>query len=370
MELQAAPSRVDWSTNLALLQSKVYQVLSETGALRPQDISVLFDDVAMKEWAKCFTHKTVDANNNNDGLEFYGDATLKYAFPMYFSERLSDVLDQRSATLLTNYYMSTDYQAHLSRTLGLVEYVRYDPAVPGINDKVSEDTFEAFIGTLNKLANRRIQNGMGYLYAFNILIYLFQNVNLDPSRIEKDDITKLKEIFDKLEWGQPNYVVVQSENPTLGQYRATVSGSNRRVLGSGYGPTQDKSRSRAAKAALVQLASEGTTLETAERIKLERTLRTNPAYARQNERLEKAIANFSAEAVRRGKAPIKDFRIYNVNTERTGKSARYTVGLQVSAVSDDGTVSWYTIKQLTGDDNNETKIKLMKEFADQQKVAE
>lgn len=355
-----------WIGNVEILQRKVFELIGRV-TTDVQQIHLLLDQSAMDNyWKPAFTHESVDAVNNYESLELYGDAVLGYAFLMYLRELAKAqgrTLTAQQGTLLLNEYMSKDYQAKLATQLGLVEYVRYDPGNPKINKSVREDVFEAFFGALNNIADDRLAPGVGYIFCYNLLREIFGQIPIRFDEIRQDVITQLKEIHDKMAWGQPQVVPVKNDRPELGEYKIEIRALNGEVLGTGYG-SRDEAERRATEVALQKLAQRGITRETADERKLEKAKLNNPQFELQYRRLEKAIERLNQYSTAAGRANIIEFKVVNKSSVRTGKGYRYTVGIEGLYRSPSGTSEWSTIDQYTGDDNAQARIELMKQFAD------
>lgn len=359
MEKQVS-TKVDWSKDPALLSGKVQSLLDYIGVDLSHRAIFLDPDSMNRYWTVVFTDKTVDPVNNNEAFEFYGDANLKYTFPMWLYNTFGSKINQKNGTLLLNYYMSTEKQAEFARRLGLIDYVRYDPGVPGINDIISENLFEAFVGGLNNISNDKVGPGLGVIYVTSLLMKLFQNEQVDPEKIQKDEVTQLKELFDKMRWGNPVYKRENSNKPYLGEFKVEVRGATGKVLGVGYG-SYKKSKLRAAKDARDNLSKEGITVEFADKAKLETAIRTDPEFAKQNQRFEDAIKKINERLVAQGRLSIVKHKFTNV---QTGTQGRFGVNLDVAYTGPDGKLAWTTMDNMTGTNSQQIRIALMKKIAD------
>lgn len=359
-------SQPEWVNNLGLLQRKIVSIIGVI--MDPSHINALLDETALRKyWAVAFTHKSVDANNNYETFEFYGDKVMNYAFAMHIRKRFDDKLNQAKGTLLMNRYMSESFQAQIAELLGLPEYVRFDPQVPNINTKIKEDVTEAFFGCLNNLANDRIEPKglMGYPYCYNLLNIIMNQIPISLESIQKDPVTQLKELFEKMAWGAPSYVQRNSDDPSLGPIKTEVrSATTGEILGIGYG-TQDEARARASEAALKKLAEQGITVEYADREKMERQRIRNPEFERQYRRVQAAIAKLNEVARQHNKVSVVDFKISQVESRKVpGGGTRTTYAIEVAYQGADGKLNWRSLNQMTGNDNDQTKIAVMKDFAD------
>jgi len=357
----------EWVNNLRLLQEAIHRIIAKV--IDPSHIVPLLDDVAMRNyWVPAFTHRNVDATSNYEKLEFYGDKVVNYAFTSYIRKRFNDNIDPKEGTLLLNQYMSKDYQANLSRKLGLVDLVRYNPADPdnpNINVSVQEDIFESFLGALSTLVDDRIQPGLGYVYVFNLISDIFNEVEV--LRAEKDPVTQLKELYEKLGWGTLRYDHENSDYPGRGRRKAIIRNIMGEIIGVGYGKTNAAANSDAAANALNLLAQQGFTAEHAEKEKLRRS-RENPEFNRQYERLEKAIEKLKADAAARGKYKIVQFELKQTEARGTREGVVYTWAIRVAFEVSKDRIEWRTLLSRSGNDPETTKIELMKSFADQYRI--
>jgi dsRNA-specific ribonuclease len=364
-------SQPPWVNNIKLLQGKVFSIIGRI--IDTTHIDALLDETALTTyWAPAFTHKSVDAkpDKNYEKLEFFGDKVMNYVFSMHIRERFGGEIDQAKGTLLMNQYMSKEFQAQLAEKLGLPEYVRFDPKYPNVNIHIKEDVIEAFFGCLSALSDDRIQKGFGTIYCFNLINDIFNDIPIVLEDIRKDPVTRLKELFEKLAWGTPQYTTKNSDNPKLGEVKVEIRyAQTGQVLGVGYG-TKTKAEAEAATNSLKTLEDEGITVEYADQEKLERQRQRNPEFERQYRRVQAAIEKLNEVARNSGRVTISDFKITQVETHRVQGGQRYTFAIQVAWKGSDGKLVWKIITQQTGDDQDRTKIRVMKEFADKYNIPE
>ena len=364
-------SQPAWVNNIRLLQEKVYGIIVRV--MDASHMNALLDQEALtKFWARAFTHKSVEADpqKNYDTFEFYGDKIMNDVFSDHIRKRFEDRIDQAKGTLLMNKYMSKEFQASLAEKLGLPEFIRFDPEFPNVNVNVKEDVLEAFFGCLKILADDRIQQGFGYIYCFNLINLIFNDIPIILEQIQKDPITLLKERFEKLGWGAPQYTNKNSDDPRLGEKKVEIRGGRTGdLLGVGYG-SQAKAEAAAAQNALDKLDQAGITLEYADNERLERQRIRSPEFDKQYRRVQAAIDKLNIAARSQGKVTISDFKIFQVESHRVTGGQRYTYGINVAYQGTDGKLVWKVIAIQTGDDQDRTKIQVMKEFADKYQISE
>jgi dsRNA-specific ribonuclease len=347
------------------LQDKIFSILGSV--IDESHINALLDETALtKYWERVFTHKSVDADplKNYDTFEFYGDKVMNDTFSDVIRMRFGDKINQEKGTLLMNTYMSKRFQPVIADKLGLPEFVRYDPEYPEVTKKVKEDIVEAFFGCLKIICDDRIHMGMGYVYCFNLNNHIFKDIPIVLDDIQKDPITLLKERFEKLRWGEPQYTYKNSDDLSLGNTKVEIRDSRTgTLLGTGYG-TKDVAEADAAQNALRKIEGEGCTLEYADKYRLEQKLKRDPEFEKQYRRVEAAIVKLNNAAQRSGKVVIEKFKIQAVESHRVAKGQRFTFAIQVAYKGPDDKLNWKILSQKTGDNQDATKVQLMKELAD------
>lgn len=377
---QQTISQPAWVNNIRLLQQKIYAIIGKyippdrqtPNGETQSDLNSLLDEIALRTyWIPALTHKSVEADptKNYETFEFYGDKAMNYAFTVYIHEKFGNRINQANGTLLLNRYMSKQFQAEMAERLGLVEMVRFDPSYPSVNINVKEDVTEAFFGALSALANDRIQKGFGFVYVSNVLTDYLDSIPIDLESIQRDPITKLKETFEKMGWGTPNYVKSNTDNPQLGEIKFVIRGRTGEELGVGYG-SEKRAKAAAAEDALRSLEEKGITEEVAERVKLENQRSRNADFNRQYVRVERAIDTLNDMARKRGGPTISEFKIENLGSHKVEgmNLIRYTYAINAAYRTGDNKLTWQVIHQLTGNDSEKTKIDLMKELADKYRI--
>jgi hypothetical protein len=219
------------------------------------------------------------------------------------------------------------------------------------------------VGALCNLAEDKIKPGLGPIYVFNMLVVLFKDVSINLADVSRDPITELKEIYEKMGWGEPYYETTESDSPQLGPKKTEIRSRTGIVLGTGYGNT-DTSKAQAAERALETLAKENVTWESADAAKVQRNRERNPEFDQQYQRVEAAIKELNVRAKATGKAQIDSFKLSTIEQRKVGKNMRYTYSLQLAVPTATEGVKWINAGTKTGNDSDQTKITLLKEFAD------
>ena len=159
---------------------------------------------SMATWTKAFTHPSVEPNidENYEVLELLGDRNMTAAFVIYLYEIYNRQITESELSELNRAYLSTKMQSKLSVFLGLPGFLISEEKELLIqNPKIQEDLLESFAGALLVLGNKLIGNTYGYLMVYNLVVYLFSNVDIDFSQTLGDVKTQVKEIIENLPYG-------------------------------------------------------------------------------------------------------------------------------------------------------------------------
>lgn len=151
-------------------------------------------------WLQAFTHETVDPEFNYEELELLGDRVLKTSFCDYLTQRFPGI-KKGTLSLHEDTYMSKLYQRELSVKLGFQPWIRVRDT--DISTNILEDVFESFVGALFRVSDMVEKRGMGYLNCFNLMVHLFNDVPIDPTRAIGKSKTQIKQMFEKMGWGTP-----------------------------------------------------------------------------------------------------------------------------------------------------------------------
>jgi dsRNA-specific ribonuclease len=188
---------------LQSLQSFLDQLLK---AILPEDVDryQFLTPEAMNIWGQAFTHETVSSTHNYEDLEYIGDAALKFAFPQYLALKFPH-LHKGEYTELNVAYMSKMKNAELAQKMGFGPYIRVigmDRAILNLE----ADVFESFFGALNNIANS-IQFGSGFVYCYNMMAYLFEDVYIDESLGRGSAKTQVLQMFVRFDLQKPQEIV-------------------------------------------------------------------------------------------------------------------------------------------------------------------
>ena len=263
-----------WVNNNNILREFIRGVLADV-VTSPEDLDTITSNECMKTyWVKAFTHRTIDAMNNYESLEFYGDAVIAYTFSCYIRKRFGASVTQYTGTLLSSQYISKSFQAKLSNKMGLRNQIYYDPRSLANNEDLSEDILESFFGALNNSSDDILGQGMGNIYCYNLIVKLYENENIVIEELKLDPKTYLKQMIDKLVTEQPVYEKINEQSTpgyTVVRARMPLTGQSFK----GYGRNKTAAEFDAARRFIEFYETQRVTMETADEIKLLKEQRTS-----------------------------------------------------------------------------------------------
>ena len=177
----------------------------------PEDqLPYYLTDETMMTWMKAFTHETKDYNFNYEELEIMGDRVLELTFVDYLMQRNPNI-KKNGISALKDRYMSKPFQRTLSRQLGFGDWIRVRDM--RVNIHIFEDVFESFFGALFVVSNNISNSTFGYLNCYNMLLIIFNDVDINFNLVYGRGITQIKEMFEGLGWGQ---AIVQTNDTDYG----------------------------------------------------------------------------------------------------------------------------------------------------------
>lgn len=195
-ELQKEKEK-EWRDNL---KNYLRNELLPRALSNPEYLDKLVDDEAMETWVKVFTSKDYSPNidENYEVLELLGDKLLGYLYVKYMNASYPD-LNQSQLSVLGNYYLGKVFLSQMSSSIGLGNHIR--SRLP-TTIHMLEDVFEAMFAGL-EITGNRIKNGVGPGLAYNLLVSLFDPIEVDWAHSLGNPKTTVKEIFEGLGWVDP-----------------------------------------------------------------------------------------------------------------------------------------------------------------------
>lgn len=304
-------------------------------------------------WEVAFTHETFNPNpgENYEILEKIGDAAMKLAFTEYLYDRVEGI-DESEISELQTFYLSKIEQARLSNKLNLSDHLLI---VIKKSINTSEDILESFFGALF-LSGNQIKPAYGYLLCFNMIVFLFDDIELLDDEKTNVAVTQLKELLESIgirkieeEWNEATGVIKLGFSPEV--YNELIKnkiklGGNNRFVVEGKGATKKSARTNASEKFVVKLIEIMKTQEWKDYYRLK-----NQANEEVNELLEEA-------KVIAKKIGFDDLKL---TSSRTNEIYVQLIGKRES---DDKLVN---LGVIVGDRIKTMKIQILKEFIEKYK---
>lgn len=177
------------------LYNVVLPLAEKDDVLRAQ----LVDQNAMMVWMKAFTHESYNPNigENYEEFEKLGDSVMKAAFIQFVMEKYPTAAKDQLSNLQME-YVSKPFQAKIANDLKLPLFIRSNIKT---DMSSAEDLTESLFGALFTIADMNFRVGAGWVLARNLLINLYDSVDLDPNKVMINNVNRIKEAFEKFKWG-------------------------------------------------------------------------------------------------------------------------------------------------------------------------
>jgi ribonuclease III len=183
--------------------------------------------------------------NDNERLEFFGDALLKFVISEYLLERFPDY-DEGQLTEIRAVLVSDKVLAELADTVNLSKYILLGKQAqmrPSIMAAALEAVFAA------------IYNDLGIIALQNVIVRMFgsQATNIDRDELKNNFKAFLQEATQAQGHGLPEYQLLTVEGPShkpLFEVTVSVGGT---LVGRGLGASKKAAEQEAAKEALENL---------------------------------------------------------------------------------------------------------------------
>lgn len=375
---------VNWLKDRKLLTNKIASILTncynycKENGIAPElnsesikyYIDIFTDGRSVNNiWIPAFTHVSVNPDVNYETMEFLGDNIIDGVAVEYLYLLFGGKLNQDTGTLLKGKYLSKEPMAKFARQLELGDYVvinRTDMSKLTID--IQEDSFESFFGAINLIGNDRFGFGQGYKHCFYLISYVFRDIDFGAIEdVQKDAKTQLKELYEKMGWGVVLYTDDPSDRPELGKKKINVLiRDQNRILATAYTNIKGAGELIASEKALKQLASEGITVEAADKLREQRIAMASPELQKQNMRAEQAFQILNNMRKKRGLAPYTKMYLER-KTVSTNVGTRYSVFLKLATL-ENGIETWHVVGNEDNYDDVGARIAVLSNFADTQGV--
>lgn len=183
------------------LQKYLYQTLLPLAEPDAQLRKQLVEQKSMNIWNIAFTHESYDPNigKNYEELEKLGDGVMKMLFIKYLMKRFPNI-DKGQISELSHRYLSKPEQAPIALKLGLTAWIR-TPLEKDIH--MFEDILEVVFGALLTVGDESYTIGAGYILCYNLLVNIYNTIDIDLSLAKGHVKTQVNQTFEKLKLDLP-----------------------------------------------------------------------------------------------------------------------------------------------------------------------
>ena len=186
-------------------------------------------------------HKSFNNIENNERLEFLGDAILNAVISEYLYLRF-DSENEGLLTRMRSYFVKAEMLTNKAEELGLIEYIKMSKGTANLDKKrknsILEGVFEAVLGSV-------FLDG-GWEKVKNLILDVFDDeFNSISADMEfRDSKSELQELFQSMKVSPPEYSLKNTENG----FECTLSFDNKEFISKGR--SKQISESRVAEAVL------------------------------------------------------------------------------------------------------------------------
>lgn len=345
---------------------------------------------AMNMWKSCVTDSTITSvsDMNYEFYETIGDSFLNAFFYTYIRSRIPNEYRTPSyITDLRNYWLSTARLSPFAIKLGLTPFIRYDETLDWTTDelqKLNENVFEAFFGAIVTICDTLIVPGIGYTYGYNFFVQFFKEMFEDDQSklfLHRDFLkpvkTQLKEIYDKMGWGEMSFETGKDPNnpdSVVSRLRDNFESYNEKgnritIFAEDSGTDKAEVEAKVAKKALLYLESMGITQETITKAKSKGRINETP----ESLALMQKVVDTLQMAGRSSNTNYGNLRFSTVYKDRKVKGVQRGAAktkLEMIIDQDPGTSKAYPVVlgAMEGENPITIKLKLMQEFLRKQGV--
>lgn len=209
--------------------------LLQRADLSNKNIEKYTDEESMMVFRQAFIHPSYDPAFNYEFLEFRGDVVVNLAMTQYLQHRFPNVVAVSWLTKLKHNLVSKNFLSTLSLSGGFFKHILYgkeiehivrkDPTKNEMFVSMMEDVFEAFAGALTQVVDSISPRGVGYAISYKIIASFCdtQEISLDWEDVF-DAKTRLKELYDVLEWGDLSEFISTRYDKARNKTRAIIKG--------------------------------------------------------------------------------------------------------------------------------------------------
>lgn len=184
---------------------------------------------------------------DNERLEFFGDAVLKFVISEYLFERFASY-DEGQLTEIRAVLVSSATLAEVANELNLGKYILVGKGVQ-IRQSILGDSMEAILGAIY------FDSGLTLVQTLIVKLLGARATAVDRDTVKDNYKAQLQELTQSQSKGVPAYAVVSTEGPAHNPIFAVSVSVNDTVVGNGTGHSKKTAEQAAAKEALEKLFS-------------------------------------------------------------------------------------------------------------------
>jgi ribonuclease-3 len=211
-----------------------------------ESLGIAFGRMGLLHEALTHSSFAIEINcRDNERLEFFGDAVLKFVISEYLLERFPDY-DEGQLTEIRAVLVSDKALAELANQVNLSKYILLGRQVQ-MRPSIMAQSLEAVFGA--------VYTDMGLIVAQNLIVRLFGNqaTVVDRDELKENFKAKLQEITQSKGQGVPTYSVKSQVGPAHEPiFEVTVLVQDQ-PMGVGKGPSKKTAEQESAKQALTKL---------------------------------------------------------------------------------------------------------------------
>ena len=186
-------------------------------------------------------HKSFNNIENNERLEFLGDAILNAVISEYLYLRF-DSENEGLLTRMRSYFVKAEMLTNKAEELGLAEYIKMSKGTANLDKKrknsILEGAFEALLGSVF------LDGGWEKVKNFILDVFDDEFNSISTDMEFRDSKSELQELFQSMKVSPPEYSLKNTENG----FECTLSFDNKEFISKGR--SKQISESRVAEAVL------------------------------------------------------------------------------------------------------------------------
>lgn len=271
----------------------IRSLLTKYCRINDKHLNRFTDAESMKIFRLAFIHPSMNGTvtdvalrttlgNDYNKLEYLGDGHLHGILKEYLADRYPDIVNEEWLTKIEHYLASGKIGSTIANELGFGKHIQFGKQAMDLIEahraskqpertdpiyyKALEDTFEAFLGALNRvIVSKKLMRGTAFEIQSTLVTSVLDAVDITINEVVFDSKSLLKNLYDKMRWYAPgrngkindNIEVVQMPS---GKFLAKVYGyvfgdktykaENRRFIAEGSDLTYEEAVQNAAAQAL------------------------------------------------------------------------------------------------------------------------